>query len=138
MTPKKAKEDNIKAMIKEDKVERGVDMVNQVQEGDGEGDGQGQGQEDEGHDEGDEDDGWEDNQVMDQGCEDGEGQGAKEGNGKVVVEGKGQQGKAEIPAALAVAAPYRAETKWWWGTQSCATPRRTRKSTTSGRPRSSA
>ena len=39
---KKAKADNIKATGNVDKVERGVDMVNQGQEGDGEGDGQGQ------------------------------------------------------------------------------------------------
>ena len=39
------------------------------------------------------------------GPEDGEGQAAKEGNDEVVVVGKGQQGKAEIPAALAVAVP---------------------------------
>ena len=61
------------AMGKEDKVARGVDMVNQGQEGDGEGGGQGQGQEGEGQDEGDEDDGWEDNQGIDQEREDGEG-----------------------------------------------------------------
>ena len=104
-----AKEDESKAMDKEDKVERGVDMVNQGQEGDCEGDGQGlgQGQEGKGQDEGDEDDGWEDNQGMDQDHEDGEGHEAKEGNGEVVVEGKGQQGKAERPAALAAAAPYK-------------------------------
>ena len=92
-------------MDKEDKVERGVDLVNQGEEGDGQGDGQGQ--EIEGQDEGDEDDAWEGNQGMDQEREDGEGQEAKEGNGEVVAEGKGQQGKAERPAALAVAAPYK-------------------------------
>ena len=43
---------------------------------------------------------------MDQEREDGEGLEAKEGNSEVVVEGRGQQGKAERPAALAAAAPY--------------------------------
>ena len=40
----KAKVVNIKAMGKEGKVDRGVDVVNQGEEGDGQGDGQGQGQ----------------------------------------------------------------------------------------------
>jgi hypothetical protein len=45
--------------------------------------------------------GWDDNQGM--------GQEAKRGKGEVMVEGKGQQGKAEIAAALAAQVPVNME-----------------------------